>query len=281
LYLLAFDHRGSFVQLVGDAALVPAAKRLIWDGFLRAVSDGVPAETAGILVDAQYGADVARNAKAAGFAVAMPAEKSDQAEFQFEYGDRFGEMIEQFDPDFTKVLVRYNPAGDEALNARQTARLALLSAWLRERGRKLLFELLVPPEPSQTDLELFDRELRPELMLEAVDQLQAGGVEPDIWKIEGIADADACRSFVRRVRRDGRDDVSCLVLGRAADDDTVAHWLRVAASVDGYAGFAIGRSIFVDAVKSYAADPQHFDRAAAVESVARNFRRFVDFYEGL
>jgi myo-inositol catabolism protein IolC len=284
LYLLAFDHRGSFEQLVGDVALVPGAKRLVWEGFLRAVSDGLPAECAGILVDAQYGTDVARDARAAGFALAMPAEKSDQAEFQFEYGERFGEMIEQFDPDFTKVLVRYNPAGDAELNVRQTERLRSLSEWLRDHRRRLLFELLVPAEPSQLDrvggsAERFDLELRPGLMLEAVSQLQAGGVEPDVWKIEGIDDADACRAFVRHVRREGRNGVSCIVLGRAASDDKVEEWLRVAASVDGYTGFAIGRSIFVDAVRAYASAPGDFDREAAVESIARNYRRFAEVWE--
>jgi len=284
LYLLAFDHRGSFEQLVGDVALVPGAKRLVWEGFLRAVSDGVPAECAGILVDAQYGADVARDARAAGFALAMPAEKSDQAEFQFEYGERFGETIEQFDPDFTKVLVRYNPAGDAALNRRQTERLRALSEWLRDHRRKLLFELLVPAEPSQLDrvggsAERFDLELRPGLMLEAVSQLQAGGVEPDVWKIEGIDDADACRTFVQHVRRDGRDGVSCIVLGRAASDDKVGEWLRVAAGVEGYTGFAIGRSIFVDAVRAYALAPEEFDRETAIESIARNYRRFVEVWQ--
>jgi myo-inositol catabolism protein IolC len=238
----------------------------------------VPAESAGILVDAQYGADVARDAKAAGFTLAMPAEQSDQAEFRFAYGERFGEVIEQFDPDFTKVLVRYNPAGDAEANARQTARLARLSAWLREHDRKLLFELLVPPGPSDTDLERFDRELRPSLMLEAAVRLQDGGVEPDLWKIEGIDDAGACRAFVDVARRDGRDGVSCIVLGRAASDETVGEWLRVAAGVEGYAGFAIGRSIFVAAVQAYAADPEGFDREAAIASVARNYRRFVDLY---
>ena len=279
MYLLAFDHRGSFEKLVGGARLVPGAKRLIWDGFRRAVADGVPAESAGVLVDAQHGAAVAQDAKAAGCVLAMPAEKSDQAEFQLEYGERFGELIEQFDPDYTKVLVRYNPAGDAVANARQTARLARLSAWLREHRRKLLFELLVPPEPSESDLERFDRELRPELMIEAALQLQAGGVEPDVWKVEGIADADACRAFVDVVRRDGRDLVSCIVLGRAASDERVGEWLRVAAGVEGYTGFAIGRSIFVEAVKAYAADPVGFDRESAVESVARNYRSFVDLYE--
>jgi myo-inositol catabolism protein IolC len=286
LYLLAFDHRGSFEQLVGDVERVAGAKRLIWEGFLRAVSDGVQAQAAGILVDAQYGADVARDAKAAGFALAMPAEKSDQAEFQFEYGRAFGEIIEQFDPDFTKVLVRYNPAGDAELNARQTDRLQQLSEWLREHRRKLLFELLVPPEPSQLarvggNVKRFDSELRPELMVEAVSQLQAGGVEPDVWKIEGIDDPDACRAFVRHVRRDGRDAVSCIVLGRAASDDKVGEWLRVASSVEGYTGFAIGRSIFVDAVKAYASAPETFDREAAIDSIAGNYRRFVGIYEGV
>ena len=284
LYLLAFDHRGSFEQLVGNAALVPGAKRLIWEGFLRAVSNGVPAEFAGILVDAQYGADVARDAKAAGFALAMPAEKSDQAEFQFEYGENFGQVIEEFDPDFTKVLVRYNPEGDGGLNARQTERLRRLSEWLRDHRRRLLFELLVPAEPSQLDrvggsIERFDSEVRPGLMVEAVSQLQAGGVEPDVWKIEGVDDADACRAFVRHVRHDGREGVSCIVLGRAASDEKVGEWLRVAAGVDGYSGFAIGRSIFVDAVRAYASAPESFDREAAVESVARNYRRFVELYE--
>jgi myo-inositol catabolism protein IolC len=45
------------------------------------------------------------------------------------------------------------------------------------------------------------------------------------------------------------------------------------------AEFAIGRSIFVDAVNAYAADPNGFDRESAVESLARSYRRFVDVYE--
>jgi myo-inositol catabolism protein IolC len=284
VYLLAFDHRGAFERLVGSAALVPGAKQLIWEGFLRAVAEGVPAESAGILVDAQYGAGIAQAAKAGGYVLAMPVEKSDQSEFEYEYGERFAELIESFDPSFAKVLVRYNPAGDSAMNGRQMARLARLSTWLREHRRRLLFELLVPPEPEQLErvggsLERFDVELRPSLMLEAVGQLQAGGVEPDVWKIEGMDDAGACSELVRVVRRDGREGVSCIVLGRAASGEQVNEWLRVAASVDGYNGFAIGRSIFADAVEAYTADPKSFDREAAVALVARNYRRFVDVYE--
>jgi myo-inositol catabolism protein IolC len=285
LYVLAFDHRGSFEKMVGDPVRVPGAKELIWEGFERAVGEGVPKDAAGVLVDGQYGPDVARAAKAGGYKLAMPVEKSGQNEFDFEYGDRFGEKIEEFDPDFSKVLVRYNPEGDAELNKRQTAKLRRLSEWLHERRRKYLFELLVPAEPAQVERvggseDRYDTELRPELMLEAVLQLQNGGVEPDIWKIEGLDDREACREIAHLARREGRDHVSCVVLGRGASDAKVDEWLRAGAGLPGYIGFAIGRSIFSESVKAYAADPEGFDREAAVARIADNYRRFIDVYEG-
>jgi myo-inositol catabolism protein IolC len=284
LYILAFDHRGSFEKMVGAVERVPGAKTLIWEGFKRAIEQGAPKDSAGVLVDAQYGADVAREAKGGGYVLAMPVEKSGQSEFDFEYGEQFGDKIEEFDPDFSKVLVRYNPEGDAAMNERQTARLRRLSEWLHERRRKFLFELLVPAEPSQLerfegDEDRYDAELRPELMMEAILQLQNAGVEPDIWKIEGIEDREACNEIAQLVSREGRDRVSCVVLGRGASDEKVDAWLRAAAGLEGYIGFAIGRSIFGEAVKAFSAGDD-FDRDAAVESIASKYRRFIDVYEG-
>ena len=285
LYILAFDHRGSFEKMVGDNALVPGAKTLIWEGFQRAIEQGAPKEHAGILVDDQYGPDVARAAKAGGFKLSMPAEKSGQNEFDFQHGEQFGEKIEEFDPDFVKVLVRYNPEGDREMNERQAARLRRLSEWLHERHRKFLFELLVPAEDAQLesvggDTDRYDTELRPQLMLTAIRELQDQGVEADIWKIEGLDDREACNQIAKLARREGRDHVSCVVLGRGASDAKVDEWLRAGAGLDGYIGFAIGRSIFAESVKAYAADPEGFDREAAVERIAANSRRFIDVYEG-
>jgi len=284
LYILAFDHRGSFEKMVGDVARVPGAKTLIWEGFQRAVADGASKDAAGILVDGQYGPDVARAAKAGGYKLAMPVEKSGQNEFDFEYGDAFGEQIEEFDPDFSKVLVRYNPEGDAELNERQTKRLRRLSEWLHEHHRKFLFELLVPAEEAQLasvdgDVNRYDTELRPQLMMETILQLQNAGVEADIWKIEGLDDREACREIAQLGRREGRDHVSCVVLGRGASDEKVDEWLRAGAGVPGYIGFAIGRSIFAESVKAYAADPDGFDRDAAVAKIAANYRRFIEVYE--
>src|SRR5690348_1668392 len=124
LYILAFDHRGSFEKMVGDVERVPGAKTLIWEGFQRAVEEGAPKEFAGVLVDAQYGPDVAREAKAGGYKLAMPVEKSGQAEFDFEYGDRFGEKIEEFDRDFSIPIDPDNADGAADLHAAQNAATA-------------------------------------------------------------------------------------------------------------------------------------------------------------
>src|ERR687892_2863205 len=162
LYILAFDHRGSFQKkmfgIEGDpseeeTATISDAKHLIFEGMLKAVEQGAEPSVTGVLVDEQFGVpkNVPGDTKERGLLLAMPVEKSGQDEFDFEYGDDFGEHIEEFDPTFSKVLVRYNPEGDREMNARQTARLRTLSDWLHERDRRFLFELLVPAEPEQLE----------------------------------------------------------------------------------------------------------------------------------
>jgi myo-inositol catabolism protein IolC len=176
----------------------------------------------------------------------MPIDRSAQAEFDFEYGEAFGEHIERFDPTFAKVLVRYNPEGDPDLNRRQARRLRRLSEWLRDRNRQLLFELLVPPAAAQLvagDTARYDREIRPDLVVTAIAELQRLGIEPDIWKIEGLGRREQCERVAEQARCGGRDDVGCIVLGRGASQNTVVRWLRQAAGVPGYVGFAIGRTL--------------------------------------
>ena len=198
----------------------------------------MPKERAGILVDEQFGAAILRDARKQGFITACPAEKSGQDEFDFEYGSEFARHIEQFDPTFCKVLVRYNPGGDQDLNRRQAARLKQLSDYLHKNGRLYMFELLVPPNPTQlqrlgNDKKAYDLQLRPTLMVQAIHELQDSGVEPDVWKIEGIERKEDCQKVVAAVRRAGRDKVGCIVLGRGEDDQKVRQWLTTAAGVPG------------------------------------------------
>jgi len=289
LFLLAFDHRGSFKSKMfgitdpgsDDVARLEDAKQLVWEGFEAARAGGLP-EGAGILVDEEMGAAVARSASAAGVPFAMPVEKSGQDVFDFEYGDDFGAHIEAFDPTFSKVLVRWNPDDDSAIKAIQAERLARLGSWLHERDRLFLFELLVPASDRQKemvggDMEAYDRHIRPILMLEVIHELRSAGVEPDIWKIEGIDSPAHCRLVSDLVRTGGRERVTCVVLGRGADDARVDHWLEAAAPVAGYGGFAIGRSIWWDAVAAWKdGTTSHADAAARIGA---NYRRFIDIYQ--
>jgi len=291
LYILAFDHRGSFQKkffgIEGEpdpeqTAIIADAKHLIFEGLLQAVAAGADAGVTGVLVDEQFGSNVPQQATERGLKLAMPAERSGQSMFDFQYGDDFGAHIEAFDPDFTKVLVRYNPDGEAGDNRDQLAKLRRLSDWLKQRDRRFLFELLVPAEPAQLesvggDSERYDSELRPELMRRAIAEIQDAGIEVDVWKIEGVDARSDCEMLVSQARSGGRDGVVCVVLGRGADDAKVDHWLTQAAPVDGFVGFAIGRSIWWDPLKAYV--DGKIDRAAGARKIAENYLRFVNVYE--
>ncbi len=291
LYMLAFDHRASFQKgLFGvegrpsseEAARIGQSKQIIFEGLRRAVEEGAPKEWAGLLVDEEFGAAVARAAKEEGLTLAMPVEKSGQEEFDFEFGADFGAHIEAFDPTFTKVLVRYNPEGDQAMNQRQLTRLRQLSEWLRGRERKFLFELLVPPESAQLkwvdgDNYRYDLELRPGLVVRTIEESQSAGVEPDIWKIEGLDRREDCKRVAVQARSGGRGQVSCIVLGRAAHEERLVHWLQQGAGVPGFVGFAVGRTIWWDPLKSWVAGKT--DAESAARTIAGNYGRMVAVYE--
>jgi myo-inositol catabolism protein IolC len=291
LYILAFDHRGSFQKkffgIEGEpdpeqTAMIADAKHLIFEGLSQAVAAGADPSVTGVLVDEQFGSTVPEEARAKGLKLAMPAERSGQPMFDFQYGEDFGAHIERFDPDFTKVLVRYNPDGDAEDNREQLGKLKRLSDWLHERDRKFLFELLVPAEPGQLesvggDSERYDAELRPELMRRAIAACQDAGIEVDVWKIEGVDERSDCEMLVTQARSGGRDGVVCVVLGRGADDAKVDHWLAQAAPIDGFVGFAIGRSIWWDPLKAYVAGK--IERSVGARQIADNYLRFVRVYE--
>jgi len=293
LYVLPFDHRGSFQKKMfgwdgelssQQTAEIAAAKRVIYDAFKAAVQAGVPKDKAGILVDEQFGAAILRDAAAEGYTSCCPAEKSGQDEFDFEYGEDFGNHIEAFHPTFCKVLVRYNPEGDQTLNRRQSARLKRLSEYLhsgKSRSR-FMFELLVPAEKAQLDRlkgdkKAYDLELRPRLMAQAIQELQNAQVEPDVWKIEGLDRHEDCERIVAAARRGGRNAVGCIILGRGEDDSKVREWLTTAAAVPGFIGFAVGRTSFWDPLVDWRA--KKITREAAVAEIARRYQEFVEIFE--
>lgn len=293
MYVLAFDHRGNFRRrlfgIEGDAdeeqtARIAASKRVVFDGLVAAAATGeVSGDHIGVLVDEQFGGDVPALARENGMLLSMPAEKSDQAIFDFEYGDDFGEHIAAHGVSFTKVLVRQNPDGDPEGNRIQLERLKRLADWLHEHDTAFLYELLVPPTDQQLaaaggDLERFEREQRPELIRRGIADAQEAGVEADIWKLEGIHTREEAEMLVAQARNAAhRQDVVCVLLGAGAADERVREWMKVVAPVEGFAGFAIGRSIWMRPLERLLA--HEIDREGAVEAIASRYLDFVRFYE--
>jgi 5-dehydro-2-deoxygluconokinase len=292
LYVLPFDHRHSFeLKMFGlneplsaeETAEISAAKEVIYDGFRAAIEGGVPKQSAGILVDEQFGAEILRDATVRGYITAYPVEKSGHAELELEFGDHLAEHIESFRPTFCKVLVRYNPEGDPTLNERQATLLRRLSSYLRTRSAsRFMFELLVPPSASQLERlagneQMYDATVRPVLMVSAIHELQERGVEPDVWKVEGLDRREDCERIVAAARRDGRDEVGCIVLGRGESEEKVCTWLAVASTVPGFIGFAVGRTTFWIPLREYRAG--HMSREDAVLAIAVRYRKFVDLFE--
>jgi 5-dehydro-2-deoxygluconokinase len=258
-------------------------KQVIYDGLKEALAGGVPKQKAGVLVDEQFGTDILRDATKHGYITACPAEKSGQDEFDFEYGEDFARHIAAFHPTFCKVLVRYNPEDDSAMNRRQSARLKRLSDYLHSDGRsRFMFELLVPATQAQLakfagNKKDYDHTLRPEMMVRAIHELQDAGIAPDVWKIEGIDTAADCAKVAAAARRGGRDRVGCIILGRGEDDVKVRQWLKTAAPVPGFIGFAVGRTSFWGPLTDW--KEGRMKREAAVSEIARRYREWVDIFE--
>ena len=292
LYILAFDHRGTITKgLLGvegreptqdEANKVSEMKEIIFDGFLKANEYGITGGDPAILVDETFGLEVQQKAKEMNIKFAAPVEKSGQKVFDFEYGDQFGEKINEVGADFVKILVRWNPDDEEEIRETQGNRIKELSDWLTENDKKFLLEFLVPATEEQlasveNDQARYDSEIRPKLAVKVVEEMRERGADPDIWKIEGLDTSEDCEKVAHAIRTGDREDVIAVVLGRGASDEKVNEWLRAGSSVEGYKGFAIGRSIFWDALKGFHEGKK--SREEAVEEIAQSYLGFLSVYQ--
>ena len=292
LYILAFDHRGTITKgLLGvegreptqdEANKVSEMKKIIFDGFLKANEYGITGGDPAILVDETFGLEVQQKAKEMNIKFAAPVEKSGQKVFDFEYGDQFGEKINEVGADFIKILVRWNPDDEEEIRETQGNRIKELSDWLTENDKKFLLEFLVPATEEQlasveNDQARYDSEIRPKLAVKVVEEMRERGADPDIWKIEGLDTSEDCEKVAQAIRTGDREGVIAVVLGRGASDEKVNEWLRAGSSVEGYKGFAIGRSIFWDALKGFHEGEK--SREEAVEEIAQSYLGFLSVYQ--
>ncbi len=282
LHILAFDHRAAFWDALGivdrddKEAVTTEAKGLIWQAFeqARAVVPAVASHGA-ILVDDEFGGDVARAAVAADVPLGLPVEASPASGFVVAHGERFGAVLQEFPATFAKVLLRYHPT-TRPMTADEQSQLWAVGEWCRENGMPWMLEVLVPrPEDAGPDFVEIDR---PRLIAEAVSALLVIGFRPDIWKVEGcasVAGLTGIASAASKVQRDAK----LIVLGQGADVETVGAWLRAAAVVPGFVGFAVGRTIFGPPLVDWLSGA--CDAATAVTRMATTYTELSAAYAGI
>jgi len=291
LFILADDHRDSLEKDLykltsaptpAQAARIRADKMLVYEALVDATRRLPDEAQAGILVDEQYGSDVAELAvKSDGLInLSMPLEASGKDWFEFAYGDDWKTHAGYFATDHAKVLIRDNPALAVPDRLQQAERLKVVSAWAAETRHHLIVELLVPPTGGDLasvggDKKRYDDELRPRLTLEVITFLQDHGADPELWKIEGMDTAKDAAAVADIAKRGGRT-ADCIILGRHAPKEDLDRWLAVAAPLPGYVGFAIGRSIWWDPLAGHLAGGISAD--VAQHQIAQNYLGYAHAY---
>jgi myo-inositol catabolism protein IolC len=284
-FVLAVDHRNSLRKWLGSlgvpaAEIDPAARRLkttCVEALTLAREELQADETPMLLLDQEYGVDAIPLAKERDLKIVVPVERSGQAEFIFEHGDRFREAIEAVEPDAIKALVRYNIDGDAEVNQRSLAQLVVLQKYLRDSGRDFMLELLVPATAEQQagiTADQFDEQIRPSLTASAIRELAAAGLRPDWWKLEGNRDRSAAAAVAAAASQ--TSEVGCLVLGRGQDRDSVVRWVQTAAAVGSFVGFAVGRTLWTDPFQAVVAG--EIEEREAANRIAGSYLDIVAAY---
>jgi myo-inositol catabolism protein IolC len=282
LYMLAFDHRQVLRDLYPGATTddLVRAKHTVLDA-LGALTEDVPARSLAFLVDEEYGGSAAQRARRQGLYVAMPVEASRTPSLQFQYPDDYASRFARDDPQSVKVLVFHNPDDDEDRQQAQFELLRRAGDLARDQDRDYLLEVLVTPTAEQLrecgdDRSVFRTRLFPTLLVDSIAQMHQAGIEPDLWKVEGLATVEDTAAVAAQAMSGGRDHVRCIVLGSGESPATVHQWLANASAVPGFSGFAIGRTVWHRPLAGLLAGA--LTREAAVEEMARSFAELVDAF---
>ncbi len=292
LYVLPFDHRSTFaksllnldypIKKAADKKQVTLYKKIVFDAFKVVCSKYIHKERLAILVDEEFGSDIIKAAKRLGVATAVPVEKSGQNVFAFEYGKKFGEHLLKFKAPMAKALVRYNPE-NRVDNEQQRIRLKILNEFCEKNNILFILELLIPPTPAQlkkvkNNKDKFDTKVRPSLAIMAINELQASGIEPDIWKLEAPDTKRDWKYLIKAIRKQRQHrNTGIIVLGRGEDEKKVNRWLQLAAKVGAINGFAVGRTVWMKPLEVYHA--KKISRTEAVNRIAENYLRLIELWD--
>lgn len=276
LFILPFDHRSSFLKDILNLSQKPnkkereetkELKKIIFEGFFSIASKEKDKNKFGILVDEEYGEEILNKAGKEKFTICLPVEKSGKEELTLEYGKKFKEHVNKFNPDFVKVLIRYNP-----LNLKTNKKQLEVLSEINELSKKynIILELLVPPTEKEKSLKNYDKEIRVERTIDAIKEIKKV-LKVNIWKLEGF-EKKQWEKIINTIPKESK----IIFLGRGQDKKKVIRWLKAAAPFKEIIGFAIGRTIFLETLKKY--HKGEISKEKAVKNISANFNNFVKLW---
>ena len=270
LIILPFDHRSSFLKdITNQKRKVREMKEMIFDAFLLSIKNK---RDFAILVDEELGENVLLRAKKENIKICLPVEKSGQKELKLEYGDDFQKHIKKFNPEYVKILIRYNPSNNE-INKRQLEVLSLIDSFCRKNKYKVLLELLVPKAKEEIDTKNYDTLLRYKKTIESIKEIKTK-IKVNVWKLEGFSKKQ-WESVIKSTNKESK----IIFLGRGEDKLKVSKWMKDASGNKEIIGFAIGRTIFLEPLQEY--QNRKATKEETIRKISDNFNYFVNLWTTL
>ena len=259
LKALAIDHRSQFEAMAGASPeKIAAFKRLA----VRAALEVAGGRNGyGMLLDDKYGREALFDAGAAkDFWIGRPLELPGSRPLEFEFSPDVGSRIVEWPVDHClKVLCFYHPDDPAELRAQQVNRLREAYDAARKVGREILIEIICskagPVDEGTT--------------MRALEQLYAAGLKPDWWKLEPQPSAAAWANVRMEIESSDPYCRGVVMLGLDAPLDELKQAFRIARGCAVVKGFAVGRTIFGEAARSWLKG--EMDDAAAVRQMAERF----------
>ena len=270
LMALAIDHRSQLEDMAaGDPQLlarIPAFKALAVKAALQ-VADGRPGF--GMLLDDKYGRDALFAAGSqADFWIGKPIELPGSRPLQFEFSQDLGSRLIDWPVDHCiKVLCFYHPEDAPELKRQQIDKLRSAYDAARKIGRDLLIEIIASKHGA----------VGPDTIARAMSEIYDANILPDWWKLEPQASAAAWAAIDAVIEDRDPQCRGIVLLGLEASHEALESGFALAQSSRQVKGFAVGRTIFAAAAKSWLAGSMSDEEAIA--DMAGRFGALVAVWE--
>jgi myo-inositol catabolism protein IolC len=272
IFVAAIDHRIDFIkEYVGDDGSVPSAasyekaadlKGIVFAAIADAVESGLPKSQVAIWTDTDLGEAVLLRGRGLSITTIASVERNGPEHFQFQNALGFSEGLKLIGASYAGARINHNIEGDLAESEAHVKSLRRLSQIARSEGPPLMVELSIPPTKSQVarldDLEEWNRDFQPAVLLETMRALQDDGVEPAIWVLDPPDQPIPASALAAQAYVDDRVDVRVLfAVGNDRADKTDLEALesavRIASRTAGVSGLVLGPAIYEPTLKAHMA----------------------------